>query len=56
MTLHPKIQKKLLAEFRGGICKACLEYSNIELKCTMTDSLSKEYFSDESYSCPIGQF
>ena len=56
MTLHPKIQQKLLAEFRSGTCNKCTEFSKIELKCTMADLHSSQYFTDETFNCPIGEF
>ena len=56
MTLHPKIQKKLLADFRSGTCNKCPEFSKIESKCTMADVHSSEYFSDDTFVCPTGEF
>jgi len=56
MTLHPKIQNKLLAEFRAGTCNKCLDYSKIESKCTIVGISSQEYFVDKEFTCPIGEF
>jgi hypothetical protein len=54
--LQEQVQKKLLANFRAGVCNRCLEFSHMELKCTMVDKHSKEYFVDSDFTCPIGEF
>lgn len=54
--LQEQVQKKLLADFRAGVCNRCLEFSHMELKCTMVDKHSKEYFVDSDFTCPIGEF
>jgi len=55
-NLNPQLQKTLLAEFRSKTCQSCLEFSQLELKCTMVDKHSSEYYSDIDFSCPIGEF
>lgn len=54
MTLSPEMRKQMLIDFRLDTCNNCIEFDKVEQMCMMTHATN--YFDDEQFSCPLGEF